>query len=227
MPQKNLLYQLGDRDNSIETLYFNPDTISPKRIFDLLMGLICLVVFSPVIIIIAILIMLDSPGNPFFKQVRAGRNGKYFNILKFRTLFIHHFGIFLEEEHVNPNRITRVGKFLRRSKLDELPQLVNIIFGDMSFVGPRPDIIEQVNNYTSLQRKRLLVKPGLTGISQISGNTMLSWPHRIWLDNWYIQNKTWLLDTQIIFLTIVSIFRGETPTSDPFNLHAKVPPESK
>ena len=134
----------------------------------------------------------------------------------------------MEENEISQHRITRIGRlFLRRSKLDELPQLLNIIFGEMSFVGPRPDILEQVNNYTDFQYRRLSVKPGLTGASQISGNNLLSWPHRIWLDIWYIENQNLLLDVQIIALTIITVFRGEIINDDPLDLHRLVPRELK
>lgn len=222
------LYQLSTNPNSLIVCPdSNADVSFAKRIFDLLIALPCVLLLSPVILIIAILVMLDSPGNPFFTQIRVGKNGKLFIIFKIRTLFIDQFGIFLEEELVNPGRITRLGKFLRRSKLDELPQLINVALGDMSLVGPRPDIIEQVNNYTDVQRKRLSVKPGLTGLTQISGNNMLSWPHRIWLDIWYIEHRTWFLNLQIIALTFITLFRGETIKADPLNLHKKVPSELK
>lgn len=190
-----------------------------KHISDILLGLIFLFLCAPVILLIATMVMLDSPGNPFFTQIRIGRNGKRFIIFKIRTLFIHHFGIVPNQEVPDAHRITRIGKYLRRSKLDELPQLVNILMGHMSFVGPRPDIPEQANGYTNFQQQRLFVKPGLTGVSQVSGNTSLSWPDRIVLDIWYINNRSLLLDLKVMVFTINAIIKGEKQHADPFKLH--------
>jgi len=184
-----------------------------------LIAIPCLLLFTPLILLIAFLVRLDSPGNPFFMQTRTGRNRKPFSIFKIRTLYIQHFGIFPGEDEPDNYRITKIGKFLRRSKLDELPQLLNVVLGSMSLVGPRPDIPEQVAMYTPQQSERLLVKPGLTGVTQISGNIFLSWPDRIRLDVWYIRNRSLLLDIKIIALTLVAVFKGETIDSDPFNLH--------
>ena len=192
-----------------------------KRLMDLAIGLPSLLVLGPVILTIAILIRLDSKGNPFFLQEREGRNRQKFKIFKFRTLFLEHFGVLPDEEVPHPRRITRIGKYLRRSKLDELPQLINVILGDMSIVGPRPCVpfyIPFQNYYTSEQIRRLAVKPGLTGIPQISGNVLLQWDERIWLDVWYIENWSWQLDVKIITLTFTAIYRGEELNSDPLNL---------
>jgi len=197
----------------------NKTGLTTKRLIDLLIAIPCLLLFTPLILLIAFLVRLDSPGNPFFMQTRTGRNRKPFSIFKIRTLYIQHFGIFPGEDEPDNYRITKIGKFLRRSKLDELPQLLNVVLGSMSLVGPRPDIPEQVAMYTPQQSERLLVKPGLTGVTQISGNIFLSWPDRIRLDVWYIRNRSLLLDIKIIALTLVAVFKGETIDSDPFNLH--------
>jgi len=197
----------------------NKTGLTTKRLIDLLIAIPCLLLFTPLILLIAFLVRLASPGNPFFMQTRTGRNRKPFSIFKIRTLYIQHFGIFPGEDEPDNYRITKIGKFLRRSKLDELPQLLNVVLGSMSLVGPRPDIPEQVAMYTPQQSERLLVKPGLTGVTQISGNIFLSWPDRIRLDVWYIRNRSLLLDIKIIALTLVAVFKGETIDSDPFNLH--------
>ena len=194
-----------------------------KRCFDMLIAVPSLVVLSPLIILTTLLVRLDSPGNPFFSQVRIGRNGKYFTMFKLRTLYLEHFGIFTDEEQPHAYRITRIGKYLRRSKIDEIPQLINVVLGHMSIVGPRPDVPVQLINYTTDQLDRFLVKPGLTGLSQVSGNTVLSWPNRIWLDIWYIKNWTLLMDIQIILFTVVAIIKGENLNADPFNLHRQLP----
>lgn len=203
------------------------DFLHLKRLIDVTVGTTALIVFTPVLLMSALFIIVDSPGNPFFMQLRVGRKGKLFKIIKFRTLFIDQFGIVLDEELVNPKRITKLGKYLRRSKLDELPQLINVISGRMSLVGPRPDIIEQVINYNDNQRERLSVKPGLTGVTQISGNNILPWSHRFWLDRWYIKNWTLGLDFKIMFCTIHAILKGETLKTDPLKLHHMIPSESQ
>jgi lipopolysaccharide/colanic/teichoic acid biosynthesis glycosyltransferase len=139
-----------------------------------------------------------------------------------RTLYVEHFGIIANEESPKNYRITRIGKFLRSTKLDEIPQLLNVLIGDMSIVGPRPDIAEQTSNYTPLQKQRLLVKPGITGIAQISGNTLLPWPYRIELDIWYIQNWSHIIDFKIILQTFKTIINKENIIQDPFNLHKEL-----
>lgn len=177
-----------------------------KRLFDLIAGSVCLLVVFPLILIIALLIVIDSRGNPFFYQYRTGEKGIPFVLFKFRTLYVHKFGIFLHEELAfNDPRVTPIGKYLRATKLDEIPQLLNIILGQMSFVGPRPDLPIQVAGYSETQKKRLTVKPGLTGLAQIMGNTNLTWNERIILDLWYIERWSFWLDMKIIFLTPVSV----------------------
>lgn len=216
-PAGNLFISTNEYIN--QTFTVSSSGLIFKRFSDLLLGMVCLFLCAPSILLIAIIVMLDSPGNPFFTQERVGRNGKRFIIFKIRTLFIHHFGIVPNQEAPDVHRITWIGKYLRRTKLDELPQLVNIVMGQMSFVGPRPDIPEQVNGYTHFQQQRLFVKPGLTGISQVSGNTLLSWPNRIILDIWYIKNRSLLLDLKIMMFTITAIVKGEKQHADPLNLH--------
>lgn len=214
-------------NDTIKSTLFQAGWRITKRSMDLLIGLPGLLMMSPLILLMALLVRLDSPGNPFFTQVRVGRNGRHFTIFKMRTLYLQHFGIFPLEEEPKAYCITRLGKYLRWSKLDELPQLLNVVLGHMSIVGPRPDIPEQVAHYTLSQRRRLLVKPGLTGITQISGNTLLSWPDRILLDTWYIQNWSWRLDLRISMLTLAAIVQGESLQADPFHLHAQLPDKNK
>jgi lipopolysaccharide/colanic/teichoic acid biosynthesis glycosyltransferase len=193
-----------------------------KRFADLLVATIALVIFTPFIVLTACIVWLDSPGNPFFCQVRVGKDGKPFTIFKIRTLYVHHFGVNPVEETPQAYRITRAGKYLRRSKADELPQLINVLLGDMSIVGPRPDIPIQVKDYSCFQQQRLLVKPGLTGVAQVSGNTQLCWHDRILMDIWYLGNRSFLLDLKIMVHTFTVIFSGERITSDPFSLHANL-----
>lgn len=179
------------------------------RIFNLLVAVLVMLLLSPILLLIALLIIIESPGSAIFLQNRVGKNAKVFLILKFRTLYKHHFGLDFSQEHVEPYRITKVGRFLRRSKLDELPQLVNIIGGQMNFIGPRPDLEEQVRAYLPFQHERLNVKPGLTGLSQICGNTLLGWPERIKLDILYARKRNLALDLYVLFATIVLLVQGE------------------
>ena len=187
-----------------------------KRTLDLLCGVVLLPIATPIILLMALAIRIESKGNPFFVQQRIGLGGNPFSMLKMRTLFSDKFGIreWSHELTLDDDRITKVGRFLRRTKLDELPQLLHVLTGKMSFVGPRPDIPEQVVLYSQQQRERLMAKPGLTGIAQISGNTFLSWPVRIQLDRWYIKNATVGLDLKIAFQTLVAIWRGESKAFD-------------
>lgn len=192
-----------------------------KRGLDIVISLPGFLLASPLLLLLALLVRLDSPGNPFFSQKRVGLRGKPFTIFKFRTLYLEQFGVYLEGE-IEPHdfRVTRLGRYLRRSKVDELPQLLNVLLGHMSIVGPRPDIPEAVATYQPGQHQRLLAKPGLTGVAQISGNIHLSWADRILLDHWYIQHWSFGLDLRIMLLTPVAIWKGETAHCNPL----RVPP---
>lgn len=172
----------------------------------------------------ALLIRLESKGNPFFTQVRVGKNGKLFKIFKMRTLYKDKFVILARDVELTENdfRITRVGRVLRRLKVDELPQVLNVLSGAMSLVGPRPDILDNVKDYTEEQKKRLTVPPGLTGIAQVSGNTCLPWAQRIVLDNWYIDNWSNMLDLKILLRTFITIITGEQPDADPFSVRKMI-----
>jgi lipopolysaccharide/colanic/teichoic acid biosynthesis glycosyltransferase len=194
-----------------------------KRLFDILLSIVLLILMLPLIMLMAIIIRIETPGNPIFIQKRVGINGKLFTIFKIRTLYKHHFGIFLNKDEPEAYRITPVGKYLRRSKLDELPQLLNILLGSMSFVGPRPYIPEQFNFNPSAAIKRVTVKPGLTCIAQISGNIKLGKPNIAWMDIYYIENYSFLLDLKIILLTFKAILLGDNALPDPFKLQSQLP----
>jgi len=200
---------------------FNSMQVIIKRFIDVLFSLLLLVLLMPVIFLTAILILLESPGNPIFTQKRVGKNGRLFTIYKIRTLYKHHFGEIQEQEEPHAYRITPIGKYLRRSKLDELPQLLNILLGDMSFIGPRP--YTQFDFDEDLRFNRVLMKPGLTGLAQISGNNYLGKSNIAWMDMWYIKNYSLLIDVKILFFTFPAIVKGEHKLSDPFNLHSKLP----
>lgn len=181
-----------------------------KHLFDKIFSFILLVILSPLFILIAILIKLDSKGPVFFIQQRVGKDNKLFNIYKFRTMVPDAInigsGVYTEE---NDPRITRIGRFLRKTSLDELPQLINILKGEMSFIGPRPTLAYQVEQYNDFQRKRLLVRPGVTGLAQVNGRNSLSWPERIEYDVKYVENYSLMLDFKILLKTFLVIFKQE------------------
>jgi len=178
-----------------------------KRLFDVIMSLILLILFSPLIIIIALAIKKSSPGAVIFRQARLGRHGRIFNLLKFRSMVDNAVnmgsGMLLEE---NDTRITSIGRILRKTSLDELPQLINVLKGEMSIVGPRPAPVFHLPKYDAEQRRRLLVKPGITGWAQVNGRVALYWPQRIELDLWYIDHYSLGLDLLILFKTVTTVF---------------------
>ncbi|MFW6015826.1 MAG: sugar transferase [bacterium] len=177
-----------------------------KRILDIIFSTIGLIILMPVFLFIALLIKIDSKGPVFFKQDRLGKDGKIFKIYKFRSMVQNAenmgAGLFSEE---NDFRITRVGKFLREKSLDELPQIINILKGDMSLVGPRPPVPYhpcKYNEYSESQKTRFSVLPGITGYAQIKGRNDISWDKRIEYDILYVNKYSLLLDVRIIFETI-------------------------
>ena len=174
-----------------------------SRAFDILAASVLLVLGSPVLLGAAIAIRLETRGPAFYRQLRVGRDGEQFELWKLRTMVpgaeAMGAGIYVLE---GDPRITRVGGFLRRLSIDELPNLFNVLKGDMAIVGPRPTIQEQVDRYTERQRRRLEVKPGITGWAQVNGRTSLPWPERIELDVWYVDHRTLALDARILLKTL-------------------------
>jgi len=179
-----------------------------KRAFDLVFGGAALLFAAPLIALLMLAVRIDSPGAALFRQIRIGRDGRPFTLVKLRTLHVRYFGIVPGEEAPEAYRITRLGRWLRPSHFDELPQLWNVVRGEMSLVGPRPDIPEQVAVYGARERGRLAARPGMTGLAQISGNTRLSWPERIALDLVYLERWSLALDIRIALLTPWAILRG-------------------
>lgn len=181
-----------------------------KEIFDRIIAFIALAILLPLFLVIAILIKLDSKGPVFFLQERVGKDGKIFRTVKFRTMVVDApektKGIYIDKE--NPY-VTRIGKFLRRSGIDELPQVINVIRGEMSLVGPRPTLKYQVEKYDDFQKKRLLMKPGITGWALVNGRNKLTWPERIKFDIWYVENWSFWLDIKILFKTVWVVAKGE------------------
>jgi undecaprenyl phosphate N,N'-diacetylbacillosamine 1-phosphate transferase len=184
--------------------------LGTKRVLDALVAAVGLVLLLPVFVLIAIAIKLDSIGDVFFVQERAGLKGMRFRMLKFRTMVedAQHTGSGLYVAK-DDSRITRVGKILRRFSLDELPQLFHILVGQMSLVGPRPALPYHVEHYTARQARRLLMRPGLTGWSQVNGRNFLSWPERLEKDVWYVDNFSLRLDARILIRTFVVLLSGE------------------
>jgi len=181
-----------------------------RRFLDIIASGVGLAMLSPLFGLIALAIKLDDPGPAFFRQERAGKDGRVFRIFKFRTMVVDETrtnrDVIIPEE--DP-RITRVGSFLRKTSLDELPQLINIFMGEMSLVGPRPTLPVQVEGYDSWQRRRLLVKPGITGWAQIHGRNALTWPERIELDIWYVENRSFRLDLKILLETFFVVLNRQ------------------
>jgi lipopolysaccharide/colanic/teichoic acid biosynthesis glycosyltransferase len=176
-----------------------------------------LVVTSPLLLAAVVAIRLESAGSPIYTQRRVGKDGRPFELYKLRTMVTgaEHMGAGMAINEGDP-RITRVGALLRRFSLDELPNLVNVLRGDLAIVGPRPTIQAQVDQYTDSQLRRLEVKPGITGWAQVNGRAALPWHERIELDVWYVDNRSLLLDLKILALTVRmlvtghGLYKGET-----------------
>jgi lipopolysaccharide/colanic/teichoic acid biosynthesis glycosyltransferase len=177
-----------------------------KRLLDIVLSLLAVIVLLPVFVVIVIAIRLSSKGPAVFKQERAGRDGKPFVFYKFRTMKsdVDPFGA--SPKSGEDSRLTRVGRFLREYSLDELPQLLNILKGDMSVVGPRPLYVSQMAEWNKRQKKRLLVKPGLTGLAQISGRGELTREQKLELDVKYVETANFSTDIKIILATIAQVF---------------------
>lgn len=174
-----------------------------KRLFDIAVAALAAVALSPILAVTALFVRLNLGSPVLFRQVRAGRNGKPFTILKFRTMTDARdtAGQPLPDDQ----RLTAFGEFLRKSSLDELPEIFNVIKGEMSLVGPRPLLMEYIGRYSPDQAKRLLMRPGITGLAQVSGRNSLSWEERFRLDVEYIENWSLRLDLRIILQTIATV----------------------
>jgi lipopolysaccharide/colanic/teichoic acid biosynthesis glycosyltransferase len=186
-----------------------------SRALDLLVASLALVLAAPLLALAAILIKLESRGPVFYRQRRVGRGGEPFELWKLRTMVpgaeAMGAGIYVVE---GDPRITRTGRLLRRFSLDELPNLVNVLRGQMAIVGPRPTVQEQVDRYTERQRRRLEVRPGITGWAQINGRASLPWPERIELDVWYVEHRSLRLDLRILARTVRMLVTGHGLYSD-------------
>lgn len=181
-----------------------------KRGMDIVASLTGLIIAAPILIIVALLIKFDSKGPVFFCQERVGLNGKFFKVIKFRTMIDNavNIGSGIMTDKDDP-RITKVGKLLRKASIDEIPQLINILKGDMSLVGPRPVPVGHFKKYTDYEKKRLAVRPGITGWAQVNGRNNLTWAERIEKDIWYVNNMSIVLDIKIILKTVRVVLLAE------------------
>jgi lipopolysaccharide/colanic/teichoic acid biosynthesis glycosyltransferase len=188
-----------------------------RRAFDVLVSGTVLLLSSPLLGLALLAIRLESPGHPIYRQRRVGKDGEPFDVLKLRTMVsgAERMGAGLAVND-GDTRITRVGTLLRRTSLDEIPNLINVLRGEMSIIGPRPTVPVQVAQYTERQRGRLAVKPGITGWAQVNGRASLPWPERIELDLWYVEHRSMRLDLEILWLTVRmlvtghGLYKGET-----------------
>jgi lipopolysaccharide/colanic/teichoic acid biosynthesis glycosyltransferase len=179
-----------------------------KRAWDIVVALVGLTLLSPLLLLIAAVLIFCSGHPVFFLQERAGLHGRAFRIIKFRSM-TRDAEQRIQGQYIaadNPY-VTSIGRFLRRTSLDELPELVNVLRGDMSLVGPRPQLSEEVANYNEFQRRRLEVRPGITGWAQVNGRSSISWAERFKLDAWYVDHWTLWLDMRILLITIGQVLR--------------------
>ncbi|MBV9466385.1 MAG: sugar transferase [Solirubrobacterales bacterium] len=181
-----------------------------KRLLDFVLGLTGSLLSAPLVALLAVAVRVESPGHPIYRQTRVGRNGVPFSIYKLRTMVrgaeFTGAGLAIQE---GDDRITRVGALLRRYSLDELPNLWNVLRGEMSVVGPRPTLAVQVEQYSERQRGRLAVKPGITGWAQINGRAALPWSQRIELDLYYVEHRSLTLDLKILARTMQMVLTGQ------------------
>ena len=184
----------------------------PKRLLDLLVASLLLVLLSPLLLAVALLVRFRLGAPVIFSQQRPGRHGKLFTLHKFRTMTDARDA----QGRLLPDgeRLTPFGRFLRSSSLDELPELINVLKGEMSLVGPRPLLVEYLPCYTPRERRRHCVRPGITGWAQVNGRNMIPWDQRLEMDVWYVENRSLLLDLRILLLTVGRVFRRDGVSSN-------------
>lgn len=178
-----------------------------KRLIDLILSLLGFIFLFPIFLIVWLLLIISNKGKPFFFQARPGKNERIFKIIKFKTMNDKKDanGKLLPDE----KRLTAFGKFIRKTSMDEIPQLLNVIKGDMSLIGPRPLLVEYLPLYNEEQKRRHSVKPGITGWAQVNGRNAISWKKKFEYDVWYAKNLSFFLDVRIFFLTIKQVFKSE------------------
>jgi len=192
-----------------------------KQIIDFFIAFTALVILSPLLLIVVILLALANKGNPFFFQNRPGKDERIFKIVKFRTMTNERDenGVLLSDA----DRLTGIGKFVRKTSIDEIPQLINVLMGDMSLIGPRPLLPEYLPIFNEKQKKRHSVRPGITGWAQVNGRNAISWNKKFEYDVWYVENLSFTLDMKILFKTIKKVIISEgintqdMATTEPFN----------
>ena len=184
-----------------------------KRFFDIIVSLFALPFFLILLLIVAPVIYLNDRGSIFYNAPRLGKDGKVFKMYKFRSMKMNAPDIRNEDGSTfnseNDLRLIKIGKFLRKTSIDEIPQIINILKGDMSLIGPRPDLSSQIDFYDVESELKFTVRPGLTGYAQVKGRNTISWKEKNQLDRYYVENLSLILDIKIFFLTIVKIFRAE------------------
>lgn len=192
-----------------------------KPVFDFLIAFFGFILISPVFLLVFVILFFTNKGNPFFIQNRPGKNARIFKIYKFKTM--------TDAKDINGNllpdadRLTSIGNFVRKTSLDEIPQLINVIKGDMSLIGPRPLLTQYLHLYNDFQKRRHNVKPGITGWAQVNGRNAISWDEKFEYDVWYVDNCSFWLDTKILFKTALKVIKKEginaadAATIEPFN----------
>jgi undecaprenyl phosphate N,N'-diacetylbacillosamine 1-phosphate transferase len=185
-----------------------------KPLLDVLLSVLALVVLSPLFILCIILLFFANSGKPFFLQRRPGKNEKIFTVIKFKTMNDKKDaqGNLLPDEQ----RLTAIGKFIRKTSLDEMPQLINVVKGDMSLIGPRPLLVEYLPLYNEFEKRRHEVKPGITGWAQVNGRNAISWKQKFEYDIWYIDHLSFIVDIKILFLSVVKILQAKGISSEGF-----------
>jgi lipopolysaccharide/colanic/teichoic acid biosynthesis glycosyltransferase len=178
-----------------------------KRVLDLLVSLVAFCLLLPLFIVVTALLFIANQGSPFFIQARPGKNERIFRLVKFKTMNDKKdaAGNLLPDGE----RLTGIGKFIRKTSLDEIPQLINVIKGDMSLIGPRPLLVEYLPLYSNTQKRRHNVRPGITGWAQVNGRNAIGWKEKFELDVWYIENLNFLLDCKIIIFTLIKVVKSE------------------
>lgn len=178
-----------------------------KRLLDFVLSFLGIVMLSPIILVLVLILIVVNSGKPFFFQLRPGKNGRLFKIIKFKTMSD------LRSEDKgdvhNVSRITKAGAFIRKYSLDEILQLINVLKGDMSLIGPRPLLVEYLPLYNETQKRRHDVRPGITGWAQVKGRNTISWSQKFEYDVWYVENLSFILDIKILFLTIKKVIKKE------------------
>lgn len=183
-----------------------------KVVIDLLVSVTVFIAFSPIFLITLILLCFANQGKPFFFQLRPGKNGRAFKVIKFKTM--NDKSNTAGELLPDAERLTPIGNFVRKTSLDEIPQLLNVIKGDMSLIGPRPLLVEYLPLYNAEQNRRHEVRPGITGWAQVNGRNAISWEQKFKYDVWYVENISFMLDIKILWMTVIKVFKSEGINAD-------------